>query len=144
MTKRVCNTHEMCFVRAMMQHPIPNCTFNYADSYFILAPSLLSTLFAVLFSSTSLRPLFLLRHFVIEDYLAMELLFSCSIHVHGCPCPSMDNWMNCLHKTHFRPLLHVHEASKASDWKQGFFFPYSEECMVGRKKRWKRVWCTWS
>lgn len=79
MTKRVSNTHEMFLVKATTQHPIPNCSFDYIDSYFILTPSLLSTLlfglFAVLVSCFSLRPLFLLSHFVIEDYLAMELLF---------------------------------------------------------------------
>lgn len=122
MTKRVSNTHEIFLVKTMTQHPISNCPFNYTDSYFILAPSLLSTLFAVLVSCTSLRSLFLLSHFVI-DYVAMELLFS------------MDNWMNCLQKTHFRLLLHVHEASKASDWKHSFLsFCLTEECMAGRKK----------
>lgn len=134
MTKRVSNTHEMFLVRATIQHPILNCSFNYTDSYFILAPSLLSTLFAVLISCPSLRPLFLLSHFVMEDYLAMELLFS------------MDNWMNCLQKTQFRLLLHVHEASKASDWKHRFFSFFLTECGVHdwEKRIWEKVWCTWS
>lgn len=123
MTKRVSNKHEMCLVRARTQHYIPNCFFNYIDSYFILPPSLLSTLFAVLLSSTSLTPLFILSHFVMEDYLAMELLLN------------MDNWMNCLQKTHFRLLLHVHEASKASDWKHTFFLsPSLRRAWVGEKK----------
>lgn len=123
MAKTVSNTHEIFLVMAMAQHPIPNCPLNYTDSYFILAPSLLSTLFAVLVSCTSIRPLFLLSHFVTEAYVDMELLFS------------KDNWMDCLQKTHFRLLLHVHEASKDSDWKHRVFsFCLTEECMAGRKK----------
>lgn len=122
MTKRFSNTHEMLLASATTQHHIPNCSFNHTDSYFILAPSLLSTLLAVLVSCTSLRPLFLFCHFVIEDYLAMELLF--------------NNRRNCLQKAHFRLLLHVHEASKASDWKHRYFISaWLRSAWLGEKKK---------